>query len=74
MAGKVRTDLVIDDEGGMEHEGDDRVSKSCKLEKRQMHKQKQRVKFSANLKSYEDLKARIYGTQCHGILDKGTFR
>ena len=42
---RVRTDLGIDgegssrsyDEGGMENEGEDRVSKSRKIEKRRLH-------------------------------------
>ena len=43
---------------GMENEGDGHVSKSCKLEKRRIHKQKQRANFSAKIESYEDLEAR----------------
>ena len=42
----------------METEGEDHVSKSCKLEKRRIHKQKQRESFSAKMESYGDLEAR----------------
>ena len=35
------------------------VCKSRKLEKRRMHKQKQRANFSAKIESYEDLEARV---------------
>ena len=69
VAGKVHTDLGIADEGssrsyaegGMENDGKDHaiVSKPHKLEKRQIHKQKQRANFSAKLESYEDLEARM---------------
>ena len=64
---KVHTDLGIDgegssrsyDEGGMENDYEDHLSKSRKLEKRRIHKQKQRVNFSAKIESYEDLDARM---------------
>ena len=67
VADKVRSDLGIEgegssrsyDEGGMENEGETHVSKSRKLEKRQIHKQKQRANFSAKIASYEDLEARM---------------
>ena len=67
VADKVRSDLGIDgegssrsyDEGGMENDDEDHVSKSRKLEKRRMHKQKQRANFSAKIESYEDLEARM---------------
>ena len=67
VADKVRSDLGIEgegssrsyDEGGMENEGEDHVAKSRKLEKRRIHKQKQRANFSAKIESYEDLEARM---------------
>ena len=43
----------------MENDGEDHVSKSRKLEKRRIHKQKQRANFSAKIESYEDLEARM---------------
>ena len=63
----VRTDLGIDDEGlsrsydegGMENAGEDHVSKSRKVEKRRLHKQKQRAVVTTKLESYEDLEARM---------------
>ena len=39
------------DEGGMDQEGDNHVSKSRKLEKRRMRNQKQRAHFYARLES-----------------------
>ena len=69
VADKVRSDLGIAgegssrsyDEGGMENDGEDHdiVSKSRKLEKRGIHKQRQRANFSAKIESYEDLEARM---------------
>ena len=64
---RVRTDLGIDgegssrsyDEGGMGNEGEGRVSKSRKIAKRRLHKQKQRAVVTAKLESYEDLEARM---------------
>ena len=47
------------DEGGMYHDDDDHVSKSRKLEKRRIHKQKQRANFSAKIESYDDLETRM---------------
>ena len=44
---------------GNDGEDHDIVSKSRKLEKRRMHKQKQRANFSVKLDSYEDLEARM---------------
>ena len=41
----------------MENDDEDHVSKSRKLEKRRIHKQKQRANFSAKIESYEDLEA-----------------
>ena len=63
VACRARTDLGIDgegssrsyDAGGMGNEGEDHVSKSRKVEKRRLHKQKQRAK----LESYEDLEGRM---------------
>ena len=43
----------------MENKGEDRVSKSRKIEKRQLHNQKQRAVVTAKLESYEDLEARM---------------
>ena len=67
VACRVHTDLGIDDErssqsyneGGMDNEGKDHVSKSRKVEKRRLHKQKQRANVTAKLESYEDLEARM---------------
>ena len=69
VAGKARSDLCIDDdgssrsydEGDMENDDGDHdiVSKSRNLEKRRIHKQKQRANFSAKIESYEDLEARM---------------
>ena len=70
---KVRTGLGIDDEGSsrsydegsMEHKDVTKTTtiiimpKSRKLEKRQIHKQKQRANSPAKLESYEDLEARL---------------
>ena len=63
VACRVRTDLGIGDagssrsydEGVMENEGEDRVSKSRKIKKRRLHKQEQRAVVTAKLESYEDL-------------------
>ena len=68
---KVRSDLGIEgegssrpyDEGGMKNDDEDHVSKSRKLEKRRIHKQKQRANFSAKIESYEDLEARMEHTE-----------
>ena len=57
VADKVRSDLGIAgegssrsyDEGGMENDDADNVSKSHKLEKRRIHKQTQRANFSAKI-------------------------
>ena len=43
----------------LENDDEDHVSKSCKLEKRRIHKQAQRANFSASIESYEDLEARM---------------
>ena len=67
VAEKAHSDLGIDgevssrsyDEGGMENDDEGHVSKSRKLEKRRIHKQKQRANFSAKIGSYEDLEARM---------------
>ena len=67
VASKVRSDLCIADEnssisydeGGVEHEDGDHVSKSRKVEKRRLHKQRQRANVSAKLESCEDLEARM---------------
>ena len=67
MADRVRSNLGIGgegssrsyDEGSMENDDEDHVSKSRKLEKRRIHKQKQRATFSAKIKSYDDLEARM---------------
>ena len=64
---KVRTDLGIDgegscrsyDEGGMDNDDKDHVSKSRKLEKRRIRKQTQRANFTAKIESYEDLETRM---------------
>ena len=57
-------------EGGMDHKDDDDVSKSRKLEKRRIHKQKQRANFSAKIEFYEVVEAR---TEHMGFLIKGHF-
>ena len=67
VACRVRTDLGLDEDGssksydddGMENADDDHVSKSRKIEKRRLHKQKQRANATAKLESYEDLEARM---------------
>ena len=43
----------------METKDEDHVSKSRKLEKRRLHKQKQRANATAKLEPYEDLEARM---------------
>ena len=78
VADKARSDLGIEgegscrlhDEGGMENDGQDHVSKSRKLEKRRIHNQKQRANFSAKIESYEDLEARMEHTES---LTRGQF-
>ena len=60
VGSKAQHDLGIDnggssrlyDEGGMEHENQGHVANPHKLEKRRLHKQKQRANFSAKLESY----------------------
>ena len=42
----------------MDNEGEGHVSKSGKVEKRRLHKQKQHAVVTAKLESYEDLEAR----------------
>ena len=67
VACRVCTNLGLDEEGssrsygdgGMENAGEDHVSKSRRLEKRRLHKQKQRANVTAKLESYEDLEARM---------------
>jgi hypothetical protein len=69
VAFRVRTDLGLDEEGSsrsyddgdVENAGEDHdiVSKSRKVEKRRLHKQKQRANATAKLESYEDLEARM---------------
>ena len=64
---RVRTDLGLDEEGSsrsyddgdMETAGEDHVPKSHNVEKRRLHKQKQRANVMAKLVSYEDLEARM---------------
>ena len=84
VVSKVRSDLGIEDElevrvedssrsydeGGVEHEDGDHVSKSRKVEKRHLHKQRQRTNVSAKLEPYEDLEARM---EHMGSLVKGHF-
>ena len=65
VVSKFRTDLGIGgedssksyDEGGVEHDDGDHdiVSKSRKVEKRRLHKQRRRANVSAKLEPYEDL-------------------
>ena len=43
----------------MEHDEEDHVSKSRKVEKRRFHKKKQRANVTAKLEPYEDLEARM---------------
>ena len=43
----------------MGNEDGDRVNKSCKPEKRRLHKQRRRASVNAKLESYEDLEARM---------------
>ena len=65
VACRVRTDLGIDGEGssrsyadgGMVNDGEDHVSKSRTVQKRRLHKQKQRANVTAKLESFEDLEA-----------------
>ena len=67
VACRVRTDLGLDeggssrsyDDGGLENADETHVSKSRRLEKRRLHKQKQRANVTAKLESYEDLEARM---------------
>ena len=70
VADKVRSDLGINDElegssrsydvrGWHGNDDDGHVSKSRKLEKRRIHKQKQRANISAKIECYEDLEARL---------------
>ena len=67
VACRVRTDLGLDEDGssksydddGMENADEDHVSKSRRIEKRRLHKQKQRANATAKLESYEDLEARM---------------
>ena len=43
----------------MENEGEDHVPKSRKLERRRIHKQRQRANVPAKIESYEDPEARM---------------
>ena len=67
VVSKVHTDLGIEDEdssrsydeGAVDPDDGNHVSKSCKVEKRRLHKQRQCANVSTKLESYEDFEARM---------------
>ena len=52
---RIYSDLGIKDEDSSRSYDKDHVPKPCKVEKRRLHKQRQRANVDANLDSYEDL-------------------